>query len=123
MEVAPHTHGKEAVVGTLSKVIVTGPFDAGKTEFISTVSDIDVVTTERRITTEDTIGHCWHVGITAALFRSNSLTLSVQGDFQRIVTHGDHELSNSLFDIYFSFGGSRVWSDLASIGAIARMPF
>ena len=53
MEVAPHTHGKEAVVGTLSKVIVTGPFDAGKTQFISTVSDIDVVTTERKITTED----------------------------------------------------------------------
>ena len=51
--VAPHTHGKEAAVGTLSKVIVTGPFDAGKTQFISTVSDIDVVTTERKITTED----------------------------------------------------------------------
>lgn len=35
------------------KVIVTGPFNSGKTAFIKTISDIDVVTTERRITTED----------------------------------------------------------------------
>ncbi len=35
------------------KVIVTGPFNSGKTAFISTISDIAVVTTERRITTED----------------------------------------------------------------------
>ena len=40
-------------MATLLKVIVTGPFNAGKTQFIQTVSDIDVVTTERRITTED----------------------------------------------------------------------
>ena len=31
------------------KVVVTGPFNAGKTAFIRTISDIDVVTTERRI--------------------------------------------------------------------------
>lgn len=35
------------------KIIVTGPFNSGKTAFISTISDIAVVTTERRITTED----------------------------------------------------------------------
>ena len=35
------------------KVIVTGPFNSGKTAFISTISDIAVVTTERKITTED----------------------------------------------------------------------
>jgi len=35
------------------KVIVTGPFNSGKTTFISTVSDIPVVSTEKRITTED----------------------------------------------------------------------
>ncbi len=35
------------------KIIVTGPFNSGKTAFIKTISDIDVVTTERRITTED----------------------------------------------------------------------
>jgi small GTP-binding protein len=40
-------------VGSLLKIIVTGPFNSGKTEFITTVSDIDVVSTERRVTTED----------------------------------------------------------------------
>ena len=33
------------------KMVVTGPFNAGKTEFIQTVSEIDVVSTERNITT------------------------------------------------------------------------
>jgi signal recognition particle receptor subunit beta len=32
------------------KIVVTGPFNAGKTRFIQTISDIDVVSTERRIT-------------------------------------------------------------------------
>lgn len=35
------------------KIIITGPFNSGKTQFIQTISDIDVVSTERRITTED----------------------------------------------------------------------
>jgi small GTP-binding protein len=34
------------------KMVVTGPFNAGKTEFIQSVSEIDVVSTERRITDE-----------------------------------------------------------------------
>jgi hypothetical protein len=34
------------------KMVVTGPFNAGKTEFIRSVSEIDVVSTERRISTE-----------------------------------------------------------------------
>jgi small GTP-binding protein len=40
-------------VSKLLKIVVTGPFNSGKTQFIQTISDIDVVTTERRITTED----------------------------------------------------------------------
>jgi len=32
------------------KVVVTGPFSSGKTEFISSISEIDVVSTERKIT-------------------------------------------------------------------------
>lgn len=32
------------------KIVVTGPFSAGKTEFIRSVSEIDVVSTERKIT-------------------------------------------------------------------------
>lgn len=35
------------------KIVVTGPFSSGKTQFIKTISDMDVVTTERKITTED----------------------------------------------------------------------
>jgi small GTP-binding protein len=31
-------------------MVITGPFNSGKTEFISSVSEIDVVSTERRIT-------------------------------------------------------------------------
>ena len=34
------------------KVVVTGPFNVGKTEFVRTISDIPIVTTERRITDE-----------------------------------------------------------------------
>ncbi|GAB4324307.1 MAG: ATP/GTP-binding protein [Phototrophicales bacterium] len=35
------------------KIVVTGPFNSGKTQFIKTISDIEVVSTERKITTED----------------------------------------------------------------------
>jgi hypothetical protein len=35
------------------KIIITGPFNSGKSTFIATISDMDVVKTERRITTED----------------------------------------------------------------------
>ncbi len=41
------------VSGSTYKVIVTGPFNSGKTAFVSTISDIAVVTTEKKITTED----------------------------------------------------------------------
>ncbi len=34
------------------KIVVTGPFNAGKTQFIKTVSEIDVVSTDKRITSE-----------------------------------------------------------------------
>jgi hypothetical protein len=33
-------------------MVVTGPFNSGKTEFIKSVSEIDVVSTERKISTE-----------------------------------------------------------------------
>lgn len=34
------------------KMVVTGPFSSGKTEFIQSVSEIDVVATERKISSE-----------------------------------------------------------------------
>jgi len=35
------------------KIVVTGPFNAGKTEFIRSVSEIDVVSTERKISSDE----------------------------------------------------------------------
>lgn len=35
------------------KIVVTGPFNSGKTQFVQTSSDIPVVSTEKRVTTED----------------------------------------------------------------------
>jgi len=40
-------------VSRVYKIVVTGPFNSGKTAFIRTISDIDVVMTERRITTAE----------------------------------------------------------------------
>ena len=37
-------------MGKLYKIVVTGPFNVGKTEFVRTISDIPIVSTERRIT-------------------------------------------------------------------------
>ena len=34
------------------KIVVTGPFNAGKTQFIQSISEIDVVNTEKKITYE-----------------------------------------------------------------------
>jgi small GTP-binding protein len=34
------------------KMVVTGPFNAGKTEFIRSISEIDVVSTERKISSD-----------------------------------------------------------------------
>jgi hypothetical protein len=34
-------------------MVVTGPFNAGKTQFIQSVSEIDVVSTERKVSAED----------------------------------------------------------------------
>lgn len=34
------------------KIVVTGPFNSGKTEFIRSISEIDVVSTERKISSE-----------------------------------------------------------------------
>jgi len=36
-------------MGNAHKVVITGPFNAGKTQFIRTISDIPIVTTEQRI--------------------------------------------------------------------------
>ena len=62
------------------KMVVTGPFDAGKTEFIRSVSEIDVVSTERKIT-----------DVTARVKRETTVAM----DFGRITV--DEELVLYLF--------------------------
>ncbi|MGC8825570.1 MAG: GTP-binding protein [Anaerolineae bacterium] len=37
------------------KIVITGPFAAGKTEFIRSISEIDVVSTERRISDDSRV--------------------------------------------------------------------
>ncbi|NPV67218.1 MAG: GTP-binding protein [Anaerolineae bacterium] len=48
-----HFFGKEKPVSGAYKIVVTGPFNSGKTAFVKTISDIDVVTTERRLTSTE----------------------------------------------------------------------
>jgi uncharacterized protein len=43
---------KENLVASY-KIVITGAFNSGKTQFIKTISDIEVVSTEKHITTED----------------------------------------------------------------------
>jgi len=57
------------------KMVVTGPFSAGKTEFIRSVSEIDVVSTERKIS--------------SASERAVKETTTVAMDFGRITVDED----------------------------------
>lgn len=41
-----------ALAENLMKIVITGTFNAGKSQLISTISEIEVVATERKITTE-----------------------------------------------------------------------
>lgn len=56
------------------KIVVTGPFGAGKTEFVKTISDIPVVTTERKISTRQ---------------KEQKLQTTVAMDYGRVEINGD----------------------------------
>ncbi len=56
------------------KIVVTGPFNSGKTQFIKTISDIPVVSTEKKITTED---------------RGIKAETTVAMDYGRLILDGD----------------------------------
>lgn len=56
------------------KIIVTGPFNSGKTEFVKSASDIPVILTEKNITTED---------------RGIKAETTVAMDFGRVTMNGD----------------------------------
>ena len=49
------------------------------------------------------------------------LNTRIEFDLKRVLTHGGHLLTNSLFDINFSFDGSRVWSDQVSLSGVIEV--
>jgi hypothetical protein len=76
-----------------------------------------------RITTEDSRGYCWHISATANMYETSWFKAKFEADFSRIITHGKHELTNSVLGIKFGFDGAKVWSDQASISAIGVIAF
>lgn len=56
------------------KIVVTGPFNSGKTQFVETGSDIPIIETEKNITTED---------------RGIKAQTTVAMDFGRVELNGD----------------------------------
>ena len=85
--------------------------------------DLHLLRVGDRVTTENTSGHCWHFYLSMEFFRRGTLSARIEGDFKRLLTDGDHNLSNSLFQLNFSFDGSQVWSDQASIAAAGQIVF
>ncbi len=70
------------------KVVVTGPFSAGKTQFIRTASDIDIVTTERRIT---------EAGVAQGTKQETTVAMD----------YGQRRLGDSVFHLYGTPGQAR----------------
>jgi outer membrane protease len=85
--------------------------------------DLHLLRAGERVTEENTNGHCWHIMLSMGFFRRGALSARIEGDFKRLMTDGNHQLRNNLFSLNFSFDGSRVWSDQASISALAQLTF
>jgi len=60
------------------KIVISGPFAAGKTEFIKTVSEIEPITTEKKISHSEE--------------REKKATTTVAMDFGKIKIDDEHEL-------------------------------
>lgn len=85
--------------------------------------DLHLLRVGDRVTTQNTRGHCWH-GLFSLGMKIRKLAMArIEGDFKRIITRGSHRLTNSVFGLDFSFDGSKVWSDQASISAVAEIAF
>lgn len=85
--------------------------------------DLHLLRSGYRITEENTRGHCWHVSARLSLLLRDRFTAQIEADFKRVLTNGDHCLTNFPFDIDFSFDGSKVWSDQATISATGCLSF
>jgi hypothetical protein len=85
--------------------------------------DLHLLRSGERITRENTRGHCWHAAATVSFIFADNIRGRIEGDFKRVLTNGAHRLTNPLGYIDFSFDGSRVWSDQASISGFAEVSF
>jgi hypothetical protein len=85
--------------------------------------DLHLLRLGERITREDTLGHCWRIGLTTAITMNRGFSLELDADFKRIVTHGDHKLMNAPLGVYFRFNGSEVWSDQLNISMNGKFRF
>jgi hypothetical protein len=109
------------LIGVLMPVLVDLQFDyalvTAKNE------DLHLLRSGDRVTEENTRGHCWHLALGVKTLVRNTLTARIEADFKRLLTNGSHRLTNPLFDLDFSFNGSQVWSDQASISAVGELSF
>ena len=85
--------------------------------------DLHLLRSGRRITNENTSGHCWHAEATASFYARRNIKGLLNADFKRIITNGGHQLTNSVFNIDFSFDGAMVWSDQLSVTAATEFIF
>jgi hypothetical protein len=85
--------------------------------------DLHLLREGNRVTTETTRGHCWHFGASATLADSGPFSAKIEADFKRLMTCGNHELTNDMFSFRFSFDGSTVWSDQAAVTAVGVLRF
>lgn len=79
------------------KVVVTGPFNVGKTEFIRSISDIEIVTTERRIS-------------------DPQIANTVKEETTVAMDYGQKRIGESMFHLYGTPGQARfefMWKILA----------
>ncbi len=83
--------------------------------------DLHLLREGRRITEQITNGHCWHLFTGLSFMATRRLNTRIEVDLKRVLTHGGHLLTNSLFDINFSFDGSRVWSDQLSVSGVLEV--
>jgi hypothetical protein len=97
------------------KVVVTGPFGAGKTQFINTISEINVVTTERKIS--------------ASAKPAHKEQTTVAMDFGRITIKRDLALElygtpgQRRFDFMFPILSKGMWGFVVMVDSADRASF
>jgi hypothetical protein len=105
--------------GPVSRARLDLQFDYGLVR--GTNEDWHLLREGKRVTEQITNGHCWHLFTGLSFVASNRLSTRIEVDLKRVMTHGGHLLTNSLFDVNFSFDGSRVWSDQLSVSGVFEL--